>query len=617
MRLIFDKPPRAYRPLPQYETENPLSDKKSRLQHQQQTNIIIECIQWIAPRMALVLCALLASAYLMSLSDSSRHINNRGLLTTQHLQAIPVGGSSRTNHSISAGGNLRLRVFMSADSPHINLCKSAMSAVAVGYPAPVLLNWNGEFNHPRWHLAGRPAAKLESFLAVIDDLLARAEGEDSDAHEDDLAVLVDAHHAWFQLPPSVLIQRYHQLNREADQRLQEQWEVTRGNHHADHRFPIDSPRQSIIVTTTPAAALAKDDHAGLESDSTISPDGFGKGTQRLLSSWSFLDHMSSARNRKGTPRSTTSLGGGMVMGTMGSLRDVLRRAKAKMETAVQRGRQTWSDQALLGEVLGEQEMWRAWMRELGATWNGTASQNDLSRLPCHVRTVAKASLAGDRFEYGIGLDDDRFSTMPPIADADTHAYYGAFVRFNNGTALQEASTKARLVSDGGHDRLRGLPDELSQNNVGSKYLEAVQWGDLPLYSDLYHGVTPVGLLFNKDDNSNKKNKGNGIRLADWWTNMWFYPRLRNLVAHAMLAPSQDSTIRPLARIPAGPADQIRYWAPKSNYRNPKVQIFSPGGTDNSSGGSYHAIEWEGICQSDGKTPWHEDIFGDGKGPWQL
>lgn len=45
--------------------------------------------------------------------------------------------------SRDAGGQRRLRIFMPADSPHINLCKSVMSAVALGYPLPTLLNWSG------------------------------------------------------------------------------------------------------------------------------------------------------------------------------------------------------------------------------------------------------------------------------------------------------------------------------------------------------------------------------------------------------------------------------------------------------------------------------------------
>ncbi|KAG6002005.1 hypothetical protein E4U21_003573 [Claviceps maximensis] len=570
------------------------------------------------------------------LRNSSSHlltrIDNHGHLTAEQLKAIPLGDSSSSsssdNHSIPLDGDRRLRVFMSADSPHINLCKSVMSAVAVGYPAPILLNWAGEFNHPHGHVAGRPAAKLEGLLAVVDDLLARAEGEDSDVHEEDLAVLVDAHHVWFQLPPSVLIQRYHQLNREADQRLHWQWEAAQGNHHvhvhATSQFPIEAPRQSIVVTAA-AAAMAKDCQPKTESSSTpLSDDGYGQGKEKLFSP-------SSSSSSSSLSSTCLSPSGAMVMGTMASLQRVLRRAKAKMETATQRGRQTWSDQTLLGvlaEVLREQDMWRAWMRDLGNTWNGTTSQNDLSRLPRPVRAVAKASMAGERFEFGIGLDhvagdDDRFSTISSVANANGHAPYGgAFVKINNVTALREASTKAGLVSDDPL-RLRGVPDELSQKKVGSTDLEGIRWGDVPLYSDLYHGFTPVGLYFDDDHNNSKKGKDKDSRLVDWWAKMWFHPRLRTLVAHAMMPLSQDSTIRPLARIPTqsptSAADKIRYWAPKAHYRNPKVQVFEPHTAveGHSPGGSYNAIAWEGICQGDTKTPWHEEIFGDKKGPWQF
>lgn len=493
---------------------------------------------------------------------------------------------------------------MPADSPHINLCKSVMSAIALGYPAPILLNWGGEFNRPQWHLAGSHIAKLESFLAVIEDLLATAEGEDSDVSEDDLAVLVDAYDVWFQLPPSVLIERYHQLNQDADERVQRQWHDAQG---LATNFPVESPRQSILVTTAkdchPDSDSGADPHYDHWPESPMPADMYGKNTDKVLG---ISDP--ARKFRRIRPRCINS---GMVMGTMGSLRDALKRSKSKIEAIASRGRQLWSDQALFGEVLGEQELWREWMRELGATWNGTVSENDLSKLNKEVRKIATAAIAGERFEYGIGLDY-KFSTIPPTCSAEDD---GSFVKLADKETVWEESHKAGVK---GVPRVDEMPPELRRSKdttltVGPKSLSKINWGDVSLYTDFYFGVTPVGIHHNAYVDNLKP-----TRLREWWSKMWFYPDLRRLIANNVISLDRAKTARPLARLPARSrfSDVTTYWASKADLRNRMVKVFEPSSIEATSGGSYVPVEWDGICQS-GKVPWHQEIFGDDKGPWQL
>ncbi|EFY89573.1 hypothetical protein MAC_04428 [Metarhizium acridum CQMa 102] len=594
MRFNFGLSSRGYRPLPQYETSS--NDLPST--HRTKAGRLTKCI---VGGTALLAAAGLAAHYLVPSLDSLGYKTGQGpppdkVLTTQQLQALQPG-----NRSISVGGDRRLRIFMPADSPHINLCKSVMSAVALGYPAPILLNWGGEFNRPEWHLAGSHVAKLESFLSVIENMLSLAEGEDGDVHQDDLAVLVDAHDIWFQLPPSVLIQRYHQLNREADERVRQQWDDAQG---FATDFPIQPPKQSIVVTAAkdchPKSDSGSDPHYSHWPESPMPSDMYGDGTDKVLT----MPFDSARKFKKIRPRCVNS---GMIMGTMGSLRDALTRAKAKVETVAHRGRQLWSDQALFGEVIGDQEMWREWMRELGTTWNGTASENYLSRLPADVRSIAKAAMNGEGFEYGIGLDYS-FSTIPPTCSAEEDGY---FAKINDKEALKQASAKAGVPN--GEVRVKGVPAELDQAGVGPKHLSGVKWGDASLYTDFFFGVTPVAIHHNAYVNNLKS-----TRLNEWWSKMWFYPQLRNLVAQALLPMDAKNTIRPLARIPAEGGDQVtKYWTPKSDLRNRMVKVFEPASPDAKSGGSITSIEWEGVCQQSGKKPWHEELFGDKKGPWQL
>ncbi|KAH6885289.1 hypothetical protein B0T10DRAFT_492366 [Thelonectria olida] len=485
----------------------------------------------------------------------------------------------------------RLRLFMPADSPHINLCKTIMSAVALGYPMPTLLNWNREYNRPDWHFAGSHIAKLESLLGAIEALLEDADTND-DVGEDDLAVMMDAYDIWFQLPPSVLIQRYHQLNREADERLREHWHTEL----QETQFPIPPPRQDIIVTTAkdcfPDRNSGSDPHYEHWPESPMPKDMYGEGTDQVPFSFD------SARKFKNVrPRCVNS---GMIMGTMGALRDVLRRARDKVDAVVMDGRQLWSDQALFAEIIGEQEMWRKWAKHLESSWDGGVSHNDLSSLSPEISNIARAALDGRRFDFGIGLDYN-FTTMPPTCSAEED---GAFVHINDAASLRAESTKAGVRGD---VRIRGIPHEL--NNDEDALLADVKWGDVPLYSDLFFGSTPVAIHHNAYVGGLKP-----WRLKHWWDKMWYYPQLRDLVIRRL--GKQDGERKPLARIDSEEEGEIVYWAPREDEERKTVRVFEPSKKE----GEKHnlrPIEWDSVCQRKGKAEWYDELFGDNKGPLEV
>ncbi|PHH66615.1 hypothetical protein CDD81_6452 [Ophiocordyceps australis] len=511
--------------------------------------------------------------------------------TVKHSRHAVVTASLFANLSVpqlpqDPGGARRLRIFMPADSPHVNLCKSILSAVALGYPPPTLLNWHGEFNRPEWHLAGSHIAKLESLLAVIQDLLARVEDAQADAvSQHDLVMLVDAYDIWFQLPPSVLIERYHVLNRQADERLRRQWQAAQG---FATDFPISPPRQSIVVTS------AKDCHPGKDSgtdpsyahwpQSPIAHDLYGPETDGILA---ILDP--ARRFRKVRPRCVNS---GLIMGPLGALRHALLRCTQKVERIARSGRQLWSDQALFGEVMGDQELWREWMRELGAAWNGTAADMRGSRLPPKVRDIAGAALRNKRFEFGIGLDYN-FTTIPPTCSAEED---GFFVRLDNVTAVQQQSAMAGVP---GHARLHGVPADLRRAGRFDAALAAIPWGDVPLYSDFFFGTTPVGIHHNAYVDNLKP-----WRIDNWWSMMWFYPHLRRLVERNLR--HGPSIVAKVAHPDDSTAQDLEYWRGGDRF----VTVFEP----RTPGKGLHLpITWDAVCQK-GAEPWHQVVFGDGMGP---
>ncbi|WYZ34307.1 hypothetical protein EsH8_I_000583 [Colletotrichum jinshuiense] len=481
------------------------------------------------------------------------------------------------------GGSRRLRLFMPADGPNINLCKTVMSAVALGYPMPTMLNWGGEFNRPDWHFAGSHIAKLESLLAVIDALY---EDDGGDVDENDLVLLVDAYDVWFQLPPSVLIERFHRLNRDADARARQQWE-SRG---LKPDFPIQPPSQSIVVTT------AKDCQPDWESgsspryeywpDSPLPSDFYGERTDRVLP-YAFD---SARKYKKIRPRCVNS---GMIMGTIGSLRGALRKCKDKVDEAAASGRQLWSDQALFAEVIGDQEVWRHWVRGLASTWNGFVSNDHPGALPKEVRRIAGEALAGERFEFGIGLDYD-FATIPPTCSSEDD---GFFVKLDDAEAVRKGSETAGVPGD---VRVKGIPPELKD---AAQPLSGLGWGNVSLYTDFFFGTTPVGIHHNAYIFGLKP-----WRLENWWNMTWFYPHLRDLVGNAL---ESNRKLTPLARLPihGDAGNEMIYWASEEGAGSKAVRVFDGSGKE----AKFASIGWDDVCQK-GDEKWYNVLFGDGQGP---
>ncbi|KAF6827208.1 hypothetical protein CMUS01_09092 [Colletotrichum musicola] len=478
----------------------------------------------------------------------------------------------------SSTGDRHLRMFMPADGPSINLCKVVHSGVALGYPMPTLLNWNGEFNRPDWHFAGSHIAKLESLLAALDAL-----HEEDSAADNDIALLVDAYDVWFQLPPSALLERFHKANVAADMRVRKSWMDSGYDSH----FPVSPPRQEIIITT------AKDCQPGAESgsnpnyihwpDSPMPPDFYGEDTDKIDYSAD-----SARRYRKVRPRCVNS---GMIMGKVGPLRAALRRCKEKIEAVSKKGRQLWSDQALIAEVIGEQEMWREWVRTVLPTFNQQPTSRP-RKLPKEVRKVAEAALDGQRFEFGIGLDYTS-STMPPTCSSEED---GSFVRWVDREAVQKASEEAGVP---GNVRVPDVPTDLggSESPLPGGGLS---WAEVPLYTDFFFGNAPVAIHHNAYISGLK-----AWRLANWWNMTWFHPHLRHLVA------TQLQQRKPLAKVPSGTLGQTEtvYWAPPEEAGERTIQSFRW----SSEGTQVAVVGWDGICKI-GQEDWHERIFGDGKGP---
>ncbi|CAD0108266.1 unnamed protein product [Aureobasidium uvarum] len=122
-----------------------------------------------------------------------------------------------------------LHVLLPTTIGDVNLCKTILSAKAMGYPEPVILGWGDTFD--TWYLlaGGSHLAKISRVLEYLDSM--------SPEQQDDLVLMMDAFDIWFQLPPETLIERYYSINEKADKRISK---------HMGKAAEVENIKQTII-----------------------------------------------------------------------------------------------------------------------------------------------------------------------------------------------------------------------------------------------------------------------------------------------------------------------------------------------------------------------------------
>lgn len=381
-------------------------------------------------------------------------------------------------------------------------------------------------------------------------------------------MVVEAYDIWFQLPPQVLLSRYHAANRQANARLAHQWGA-------------DKPpmKQTILVSSQqrcyPPSSSGYDQHCDAVPDSPERPDMYGANTD--ASPKKFHDMR---------PRWVNS---GNVMGPVGDMKRFLRRAREKVDRGLASGLELRSDQGIFGEVFGEQEVWRQWRRD----WHALDMPSEL------LATMEEGTaLLQGGFEFHVGLDYSQELFLPTIYKQDD----GQFVHLNNESVI------ARYSKDLGVSpvRLQGVPADMKKvrnplaDLVGSKGLD---WGEMSLYADFFTTAVPVLLHHNAWRDGLKE------RRITYWDRTWFFPYLRPLL-EAHLKPA---AVSPLAQIPAG-RGTLQYWPLSSESTKRKPRQFSPAKTAT----GYDTMELESVCRypdesEKSEAHWYDEVFRDGLG----
>lgn len=454
----------------------------------------------------------------------------------------------------------RLVVLAPANTPNPNLCKFMVSAIALGYPSPIIVNWGRDpYEMSKWK-GGPNLSKISGIMRYLDAVLHEDAHPDDKLHKDDIVVIADGFDVWFQLPPDVLLKRYHESNARANARLRELW---------THKEPM-SMQQTIIVSSQkrcwPSVEEGSNLHCNELPESPLRKDLYGPDTDKMIDPASF-------HNMR--PR---YINGGVYIGAAGDLRRMFRRAFDKVDSDTSKGIHLFSEQGISGEVLGEQETWRNWRRKHELVGNDAMG------------------LMERDFEYHIGLDySQELSIATCHAEPD-----GQVVPLNNQSAVDEYSAELGIFPV----RVQGVPEDIrTASNPLNGLVEAPNWGDMPLYADFFTESVPTLLHHNAWKDNMKE------RRVWWWDRMWFFGHLRDLLVVRL----KPAPLVPLAKVKTKTRD-ITYWAPHSDTlrRKPRLLVdkaFEPLGE----------IEFDAVCRFPdenvySKQHWWDEVFRDGKGP---
>ncbi|KAH8738345.1 hypothetical protein BGZ61DRAFT_526326 [Ilyonectria robusta] len=464
-----------------------------------------------------------------------------------------------------ASGQRRFVVVIPADSPNPNLCKLITSAIALGYPSPVVVNWEETSYKAEGGFWGPYLGKISGTLEYLDRVTLPDANTGDKLDDDDLVLIVDAYDVWFQLPPNMLLHRYHESNKRANARLAAQW--------GSAGMPM---KQTIVVSAQKRCFPTKKEGSNLHCDalpeSDLPADAYGAKTDTNINDYHTV-----------RPRYMNS---GSFMGPAGDMKRYFRRVKERLEKGLAEDLPFPGDQGIFAEIFGEQEVWRQWRRDFHASPMGDVMPDNEG-----------AAFMQRDVEFHVGLDYTQDLFLPTVYEEND----GRFISLNNKSVIEQHSSKLGISPV----HLLGVPKDLVNTyNPLADILPDANWGDMPLYADFFTAAVPVVLHHNAWKDGVKK------RRIWWWDQTWYFPHLRQLLELHM----KPGKLRPLAKLPAR-SGYLEYFAPRSDAQMRKPRAFN---RDTVKTG-FTEIELNAVCRYEDETKdseehWYNEVFRDNKGP---
>ncbi|KAF4963622.1 hypothetical protein FSARC_8407 [Fusarium sarcochroum] len=517
--------------------------------------------RWVKKGSTLLLVLLVAAFSLYCLIVNDKVWRPTGPILLEH---------SVTPENISSGER-KFVIVLPVDDSSPDLCKVISSAVALGYPAPVIVNWQKDFHTDADGIGPSQLGKISGTLNYLEWATGDEVSEDEKLGEDDLVLMLDAHDIWLQLPPSVLLHRYYSSNEQANRRIAQEYGF----------FDKDLMQQTIIAAAQKGCIAPRDKISNLYCndvpDSTLPDNVFGFFTDYSLGRYKYV-----------RPKYVNS---GSFMGPAGDMRRYFQRVKDRMDQdllEVKSQDDLAGDQGVFAEVFGEQELWRQHIKEEDFAGDNPGKEAALS--------------ARNEFEYHVGLDYSQ-ELFYPTCYSD---FGGYFVSLDDPTTITKESSKAGVAPP----RVGGVPKDISladgpfaQLEDGSE--ESSSWGDVSLYVDFWTTAVPVAI------HHNAWRDGLKSRRTTWWDKTWYFPQLRNLLEAHLSA----NTTTPLASIGAD-SGKLEVWSYGAKDRGSASLLF--GKNKDTKDWELRPTDWDTVCKSSNEADeqeshWYDEVFRDGKG----
>jgi hypothetical protein len=469
-----------------------------------------------------------------------------------------------------------LHILIPASKEDPNLCKVLLSAAILGYPSPVIINWDKHFVDDSLVEGGSHLAKIsgvEHYLASLDS-----------SHDDDLVLLVDGFDIWFQLRPQTLLDRYFDINRRADARIRTELGRAADTHNIRQEIIFGCQKRCWPWTfndppcyAVPQSSLPSDIY-GLDTDTDVGNEEnpYIKYRQRFLNS-------------------------GVALGKLSAMRKLFGQA---LVLAGQE-RNFGSDQYIFSHIFGDQELWREIVRR-GSLPLVQRIQLKLGLLDLsknypneHLEEVQKkaANRKDGNFEFGIGVDHESLIGLNTVfAEDDTE-----WLLFANEKNLQNALTdhgidpKTSYAKGIDADIANSLPPFWTFSHE-KDVPRTKSWAEVTLLTNIWTGHSPAIIHHNAHRNGMKSLR------STWWPYIWFFEHSRTLLDAHIYAPVVSIAF-------AGYDDESRRdWWPydiwKGGARNGNASVGTSGDTS--------WIRFDDICREH-----TQELFRDGKGPWEL
>lgn len=466
-------------------------------------------------------------------------------------------------------------VVIPASQEDPNLCKVLLSAAVLGYPSPVIINWHKEFDDETLVAGGSHLAKISGIHEFVVSL--------DSTHDEDLVLMVDGFDVWFQLRPQVLIDRYFDINRRADERIRAELGAEVAMKHGVRQEIVfgcqkrcwpwtedDPPCYAMPESTLPA------DVYGPETDTDVGnkENPYIKYRQRYLNS-------------------------GVGIGTVRAMRKLFGQALA----LAQAERNFGSDQYIFSHIFGDQEVWRnVLQREEGSrSYRSDHSSRGKKYPEKHLEEVrAKAKARSDKnYEFGIGVDYESLIGLNTVfAEDDTE-----WLSFNDTANLREVQQTRGI--DPAEGRLSALDSDIAASvppfwtfSHEPSLPRWLQWSEITLFTNVWTGITPAIIHHNAHRDGMKS-----LRTTWWEKSKVFYLEFARTLLDAYI-------YAPLTALAHSGYDtsSMREWWPyeiwKGGARNGNASV--------GSAGDGNWIRFDTICRD-----FSGEVFRDGKGAWEL